>query len=937
MKRFFHKRLPAMLLALVLMLGAVPLAAADETGQPGHQHTYLDSWVADGAEYHSRTCTTCSTKESRLHQFGPWVLERQATCTQQGLKVQTCSICGYRNEQPISKLSHQFGPYSYRDNTYHAHTCISCGTSETQKHSPNGAGAVTISPTCTTAGQQTFTCATCSTPYTTTLAALGHIDADNNGVCDRCGLTTGTGTRFTVTFYTLSGATSQSVPMGSYPTVPSIPTTVVSGGRTYIFRGWTRAYTSDYIYTNQQLVTPSSIPVTNGSYSYYAVYSVNGTSGSSFTYSVTPGGVKSFNASDFLNGLGTLYYVEFSTSSNAYSSFTGYVYLGNRILSVNELTGYRFYVSNSGYGSYALSDLTLAAYTNARESSVSLSYTAYGSNGTASGTLTLSVSNNGNGGSISKELAPGGTLKLDQEDFESFFRKAYPGYSLQYVTFGLPAPSAFNDVTLYYLYGSWGQTTLTRSNLSNYTFYYGNVNSSLYRLDSLTLVADSDFDEEIQIPFRASYNSQYYVDGTLVIKPAEVVKANLSGDIRYAATYNSKVQINAYDIARYFNKSYPGYTLQYVVLGGVPTTGSLYYNYYGASKYGTASPLQLTSSNYNSQVLYFSPASTAQFALTELTYVTSGYNYCAAIPFTAYGSNARSVTGTILISVNPSTVSEVYGVTQRGNSVSFPASSIYSAVSTATGVSLSSIQLLSLPTASQGTVYVGTGTATRATTDALYGYSTGTQRMSQLRFVPASTFTGSVEIPYVAYNSSGTAFAVGLFSLGVLNNPRTFKDVSSSTWCYKYVVELSDANVIDGYADGSFKPDSTVTYGAALKLIMLAAGYPEQAPVNANVFSGYLAKARAEGIITRSDVDLSKPITRLQVAQIATGAMKLNTTNLTSVQPFTDTTDPAVRALNAAGIVEGYFNNGTSTYKPGNTLTRGQLSAIVWRMEQYRK
>ena len=65
--------------------------------------------------------------------------------------------------------------------------------------------------------------------------------------------------------------------------------------------------------------------------------------------------------------------------------------------------------------------------------------------------------------------------------------------------------------------------------------------------------------------------------------------------------------------------------------------------------------------------------------------------------------------------------------------------------------------------------------------------------------------------------------------------------------------------------------------------------------------------------------------------------MKLNTSNLTSVQPFTDTSDPAVRALNAAGIVEGYFNNGTSTYKPNNTLTRGQLSAIVWRMEQYGK
>ena len=38
--------------------------------------------------------------------------------------------------------------------------------------------------------------------------------------------------------------------------------------------------------------------------------------------------------------------------------------------------------------------------------------------------------------------------------------------------------------------------------------------------------------------------------------------------------------------------------------------------------------------------------------------------------------------------------------------------------------------------------------------------------------------------------------------------------------------------------------------------------------------------------------------------------------------------------LNAAGIVEGYFSNGTSTFKPYNTLTRGQISAIVWRMEQ---
>ena len=82
-------------------------------------------------------------------------------------------------------------------------------------------------------------------------------------------------------------------------------------------------------------------------------------------------------------------------------------------------------------------------------------------------------------------------------------------------------------------------------------------------------------------------------------------------------------------------------------------------------------------------------------------------------------------------------------------------------------------------------------------------------------------------------------------------------------------------------------------------------------------------------------MNLDAPITRLAVAQIAAKAMKLSTSDLSSVKPFTDTSDIYVQALSAAGIVQGYFSNGTSTYKPGNTLTRGQLSAIVWRMENY--
>ena len=96
-------------------------------------------------------------------------------------------------------------------------------------------------------------------------------------------------------------------------------------------------------------------------------------------------------------------------------------------------------------------------------------------------------------------------------------------------------------------------------------------------------------------------------------------------------------------------------------------------------------------------------------------------------------------------------------------------------------------------------------------------------------------------------------------------------------------------------------------------------------------------QARAEGIVTRSNVDLTKLIIRLQVAQLAAGAMKLDKSNLSSVKPFTNTDDASVQALNASGIVEGYSSGGTSVYKLNNTLTRGQVSAIVWRMQNYQK
>ena len=671
------------------------------------------------------------------------------------------------------------------------------------------------------------------------------------------------------------------------------------------------------------------------------------------TYQLDPGEEVAFKRADFneffqeeTDSTSTIKYVTFTTSDTL-STSSGTVYYDydgsdERAFSKTTIDDYRFYYSSELNGDYALADLSFAAPKGASERTVELEFTAwYSSTKKATGTLVIKIGGgSGSKGDITYQLDPGEEVAFKRADFNKFFQEeADTTSNLKYVTF--KTDDTLNKTTsglVYYDYDGPDEEAFDDDDIGDYKFYY-NAADGDYDLANLSFVAGKDFKKAITLEFTAYYSSTKKATGTLVIKPKEdaVITTLYLGDIVYYTTYNSTVQIKASDISRLLQSKYPTSTLQSVVLGGVPTTGSLYYNYFGVSKYG-ASKLKLTTANCKQYTLYANPSSTSQYALTELLYVPSGSNYCAGISFTAYGSGSKSVSGTILISVTTASIGEVYGVTPKNTAVSFPASAIFNAVSNATGANLSSIQLLKLPDTSVGTVYVGSGTSTKANILAQYGYSSGSQLISQLRFVPASGYTGSVEIPYVAYNSSGTAVAAGKFCLGVVNSVKKFSDVTSSTWCYKYVAELADAGVIDGYTDGSFKPDSTITYGAALKLIMLAAGYPEQKPtVSGSPFSGYLAKARADGIITRTNVDLTKSITRLQVAQLAAGALKLDTTNLSSVKPFTDTDDSSVQALNAAGIVEGYFSGGTSTYKPGNTLTRGQVSAIVWRMRNYTK
>ena len=669
------------------------------------------------------------------------------------------------------------------------------------------------------------------------------------------------------------------------------------------------------------------------------------------TYTVKAGEEVAFDDDDFekiyenSSCTGSFKYVEFSRPDSAFNNAgTLYSRYGKRnetAFTRSSLSSNKFYYGDSDYGDYDLDELSFVA-DKSFSGSITLNFTVYGGTGTrtnqnVTGTLVITTDKTGSStakGDVTYTVKAGDEVAFDEDDFKKVYDSSNCTGSFKYVEFSRP-DSAFNNAgTLYSRYGKRNETAFTRSSLSGTTFGYDSYEDADYSLDDLSFVADRTFSGSITLSFTLYGGKNSKCDqsttGTLVITTGtSAVTSRYVGNIRYNTTPNTALQINANDIARLFRKYTSGGSLQYLTLTSVPATGSLYYNYYNASKYG-ATRTQLTASMAGSMIFSYSPASASEYDLSELTYIPSGSNYCTALTFTGYSSSGTAVSATILISVTASSVSEVYSVTTKGTSVNFPANSVYSAVASATGFGLSSIQLLELPASTAGVLYVG---SYAADTTSAYSYGSDTDSMSQLRFIPNSGFTGSVSIPYVALSSSGTALGAGVVSIGVVDSVKKFTDNSTSTWCYKYVTELASANVISGYSNGTFQEKNTITYGAALKLIMLAAGYGEQAPtVKGSPFSGYLAKAKAAGLVS-GNPKLNGPITRLQIAQIAAKALKLSTTGLPSKKPFTDTNDVYVQALNAAGIIEGYFSNGTSTYKPNNTLTRGQVSAIVWRMK----
>ncbi len=161
-----------------------------------------------------------------------------------------------------------------------------------------------------------------------------------------------------------------------------------------------------------------------------------------------------------------------------------------------------------------------------------------------------------------------------------------------------------------------------------------------------------------------------------------------------------------------------------------------------------------------------------------------------------------------------------------------------------------------------------------------------------------------------------------------------FTDVKTSDWYYESVKSLYESGVINGTTATTFSPKGTVTLGQALKMILLAAGYEEQAPTTTHWASGYYRLAAKNDFLPSGmTLTLDQPIDRLQIAQIIVRVLDLKRTG--TATPFSDTTDAAALILYDHGIFTGSTEGGKLMFFPQSSITRAEISAVILRTYQF--
>lgn len=172
----------------------------------------------------------------------------------------------------------------------------------------------------------------------------------------------------------------------------------------------------------------------------------------------------------------------------------------------------------------------------------------------------------------------------------------------------------------------------------------------------------------------------------------------------------------------------------------------------------------------------------------------------------------------------------------------------------------------------------------------------------------------------------------------------TFSDVKEEDWFYGDVRTLSGMKVINGYEDGSYKPENAVTRAEFLKLIVTLLCDEMFTPDGAMFsdvpgdewYSKYIASAIVYGFVNIKDYGDTfgpdEPITRREVAKIVNKALQIESGKYQT--PYADTADSNIVALYGLCIMQGSIDpaTGERLFYPDTEITRAETAAVILRI-----
>ena len=100
-----------------------------------------------------------------------------------------------------------------------------------------------------------------------------------------------------------------------------------------------------------------------------------------------------------------------------------------------------------------------------------------------------------------------------------------------------------------------------------------------------------------------------------------------------------------------------------------------------------------------------------------------------------------------------------------------------------------------------------------------------------------------------------------------------FTDVADGSWAEKYIYSAKMLGIVNGTTESTFEPEANITNEQAIKMIVCSLGYSEEAIAAGGYPDGYIEIAKNIGIISNSNFDSKAISTRRGIAEMVYKAL----------------------------------------------------------------